>query len=270
MQETGRPKIPAQARLAAILERLTSAGSVTVAEIVREFGISDMTVRRDLAELERGGLLERVHGGAVRITAPTAGSVVEAEEPAYGTRASKNASGKERIAREAARIIMRHRTIAMDVGTTTYLVAQYLESLVRARIFTNSLRIAEALSQSPNEVYMPGGRVRPDEMSIMGPIAVEQFSKLFFDISVIGISGITPDGLFDFSIEDVELKRVYIERSALSVVLCDSSKFHRMSLVKVCDLSDIKLFLTDAAPPPDLAAALDRSGVEVRVLDGES
>jgi DeoR/GlpR family transcriptional regulator of sugar metabolism len=236
-----------------------------VAEVVRDFGVSDMTARRDLSELERGGLLERVHGGAVLPSPPHPAPAVDAVEPSFGARALRNASAKERIAREAARIVMRHRTIAMDVGTTTQLVAQNLDGLARARIFTNSLRIADALSQSPNEIYMPGGRVRPDEMSIMGPMAVEQFGKLFFDIAVIGISGLTTGGLFDFSLEDAELKRVYIERSGLSLVLCDSSKFQRMSLVRICDLGAVDMVLTDADPPAPVATALAAAGVELRV-----
>jgi DeoR/GlpR family transcriptional regulator of sugar metabolism len=264
-REPDRPRLPAQARLAAIVKRLNVTGSVTVAEVVRDFGVSDMTARRDLSELERGGLLERVHGGAVLPSPPHPAPAVDAVEPSFGARALRNASAKERIAREAARIVMRHRTIAMDVGTTTQLVAQNLDGLARARIFTNSLRIADALSQSPNEIYMPGGRVRPDEMSIMGPMAVEQFGKLFFDIAVIGISGLTTGGLFDFSLEDAELKRVYIERSGLSLVLCDSSKFQRMSLVRICDLGAVDMVLTDADPPAPVATALAAAGVELRV-----
>jgi len=261
---TARSKIPAQARLAAILERLHSGGSVTVTELAREFNVSDMTVRRDLAELEHDGLLERVHGGAV----PLAGgplTLMDDVEPDFTSRAEHNRTAKELIAEEAARIVTRYRTIAMDVGTTTLMAAQLMDKTVRNRVFTNSLRVAEALSRSQSEVYVPGGRVRPDEMSIMGQTAIEHFSSLYFDVALLGISGLTTDGIFDYSMEDSELKRVYVERSAAAIVLCDSSKFRRMSLIKVCDLKDVAMLITDAPPPPDIAQALAHARVEVRI-----
>ncbi|MBT9385919.1 DeoR/GlpR family DNA-binding transcription regulator [Pseudooceanicola sp. CBS1P-1] len=259
-----RAKIPAQVRLAAILERLRAGGSVTVTEIARDFHVSDMTVRRDLSELEREGLLERVHGGAVLLSEGPL-SVIDDVEPRFGARAVHMSAAKTAIAREAARLVAGYRTVAMDVGTTTHAVAQMMEVTSRSRIFTNSLRVAEALSPTQAEVYVPGGRVRPDEMSITGPQAVEYFEKLHFDVALLGISGLTGEGLFDYSMEDSELKRVYVARSATRVVLCDSSKFRRMSLTKVCDLSDVQLLITDAAPPADLAQALERAGVEIRI-----
>lgn len=263
-QTSERPKIPAQARLSAILERLRAGGSVTVTEIARDYNVSDMTVRRDLTELEREGFLERVHGGAVLLNDGPL-SVIDDVEPQFGARATHNRSAKDVIGREAARLMSSYRTIAMDVGTTTHAVAQLMEVGSRTRVFTNSLRVAETLSPTAAEVYVPGGRVRPDEMSITGPTAVDYLSKLHFDVALLGISGLTQDGLFDYSIEDSELKRVYVQQSATCIVLCDSSKFRRMSLTKICDLKDVSMLITDAAPPDSLASVLERAGVEVRV-----
>ncbi len=259
-----RQRIPAQARLAAILERLNAGGSVTVTEIAQTFGVSDMTVRRDLSELERDGLLERVHGGAVSLAGGPL-TVLDDVEPNFKARSEHNRTAKDQIARAAAHMISRYNTIAMDVGTSAHMTAQYLAPTVRKRVFTNSLRIADTLSNTQIEVYVPGGRVRPDEKSIMGPEAVEQFSKLFFDVSILGISGITADGLFDYSIEDTEMKRVYVAQSQFCIVLCDCSKFRRMSLTKVCDLKEVGMLITDAPPPPDIASALAAAQVEVSI-----
>ncbi|WP_040676567.1 DeoR/GlpR family DNA-binding transcription regulator [Nitratireductor pacificus] len=254
----------AQARLAAILERLHDGGAVTVTELARMFGVSDMTVRRDLAELERDGLLERVHGGAVP---PSRGplSLLDDVEPNFEARSRHNQDAKTRIADLAASIVSRHRTIAMDVGTTTFLTAQRLRDLAHIRVFTNSLRIAEEMSSTNLEVYVPGGRVRPDERSVMGPIAVEQFSQLYFDVALIGLSGLTVEGMFDYSIEDTQMKQVYLQRSAHRVVLCDSSKFRRMSLVRIGGFQDIDTLITDAPPPSDIASALAAARVDVQI-----
>ena len=112
---------------------------------------------------------------------------------------------------------------------------------------------------------MPGGQIRGDEMSLCGPAATGQFEQLWFDIALIGVSGITAGGIFDYSFDDSELKRVYLRRSTRKVLLCDGSKFHRMSLVQVADFSDIDLLVTDVAPPPDIAAALVAADVDVQV-----
>ena len=80
-------------------------------------------------------------------------------------------------------------------------------------LFTNSLRIAAALADGPQQVYVPGGRVRADRDGDRRPAAVEAFEKLWFDVAFVGVSGITADGLFDYSIEDTDLKRVYLGRS---------------------------------------------------------
>ncbi|ARO14730.1 glycerol-3-phosphate transcriptional regulator protein [Ketogulonicigenium robustum] len=262
-----RQKLPGQARLAAILERLYAGGSVSVVDLAKEFNVSDMTVRRDLAELEAEGHLARVHGGAVP-TARGPHAVVDDIEPEFDARFARNRAAKETIAHEAARILSQYRTVALDVGTSVYLVAQMMEKPARKRVFTNSVRVAQLLSQSPSEVYLAGGRVRADEMSITGPIAVSQFSQLFFDVAVIGVSGLTADGLFDYSIEDSEMKRVYVNQSAVRVVLCDSSKFERMSLTRICALQDISVLITDAPPPAELDALLREAGVDVRVVGG--
>jgi DeoR family glycerol-3-phosphate regulon repressor len=257
----------APARKAAVLDELAATGTVTVRGLAMRFYVSEMTIRRDLAELEAEGRLRRVHGGAVPISSmpPVA---MDSEEPSFASRLRRNQTGKEAIASAAAEIVSRYRTIALDVGTTTYLMASHLRSLAHAKVFTNSLRIASALDGGEPDVYVAGGLVRSDEMSTYGPAAVAQFEPLWFDVAVIGVSGVTADGLFDYSVEDADLKRVYLRRSGLRIVLCDASKFQRMSLVAIGALSQVNILVTDAPPPPALAAVLAASGVVVRVANG--
>lgn len=256
----------APARRAAILDELASRGTVTVRALSARLDVSEMTIRRDLVDLEGEGRLRRVHGGAV----PAANMppvAMDSEEPSFASRLRRNQQGKEAIAATAAEIVARYRTIALDVGTTTYLMASHLRSLAHAKIFTNSLRIAAALDGAEPDVYVAGGLLRPDEMSTCGPAAVGQFEALWFDVAVIGVSGVTPEGLFDYSVEDAELKRVYLRRSGLRIVLCDASKFQRMSLVAIGALSQVNILVTDAPPPPALAAVFAATGVDVRIAD---
>jgi DeoR family glycerol-3-phosphate regulon repressor len=191
--------------------------------------------------------------------------VLDREEPAFDARLADNRAVKERIAAAALDLIGSSKTIALDVGTTTYLLAARLLVRNNLMVFTNSLRIASLLSTGGNEVYLPGGRVRRDEMSIHGPAAVAHFEKLWFDVAFIGVSGATRDGFFDYSAEDSELKRVYLRRSGRKIVLCDSQKFNRMSLVQVASLSEVDVLVTDCRPPPDIMEALTAAEVEVWV-----
>jgi DeoR/GlpR family transcriptional regulator of sugar metabolism len=252
----------AHGRHAAILAALRHNGAVAVAEIAAQLRVSDMTIRRDLIELERDGHLIRIHGGAVPAAA---GVAMDREEPRFEARLAQRRGAKERIAAAAAALCAGHRSIALDVGTTTYLLAEHLAGRPHVKVFTNSLRAAVRLGEGQAEVYVAGGRVRGEELSIGGPAAIGQFGELWFDVAFIGVSGLTSDGLFDYAFEDAALKQLYLKRSALKVALCDASKFQRMSLVLVASLQDVDVLITDAAPPPEVAAALAAAGVDVQI-----
>ena len=271
-----RQTTPARDRMDAILARLHDGGSVAVADLAKAFTVSDMTIRRDLAELERDGLLERVHGGARR---PPAGPLrlVDDVEPEFDARASLNGAAKAAIADEAAFLVANTRTIAVDVGTTTLLAAEAL--LGRAagagagarRIFTNSLRVAaRAAAEADCEVYTPGGRIRRGELSVTGPNAIAEFGALWFDVALIGVSGVTEDGFYDYSIEDTEMKRVFLDRSAHRIVLCDATKFRRVSTVRIAALDAATVLVADREPPASLLAALRGAGVDLRVAGASS
>ena len=259
-----RARMLPQLRHAHILSALAAQGAVQVSVIAQELGVSDMTIRRDLMDLEAAGKLSRTFGGALDIGAGRQ-TPVDRDEPHFEARMQRQRGAKEAIATAAAALAKGYRTVALDVGTTTHLLARRLAGQSDAKLFTNSLRIAGELAADVPEVYVPGGRVRAGELAIGGSAAVSQFQSLWFDIAFIGVSGITPSGIFDYSFDDVELKRVYLRRSGLSVVLCDASKFERMSLVHIAGLKDFNVLVTDAAPPPLLAAALAEAGVSVEI-----
>ena len=256
-------------RHAHILQALASRGTIEVRAIAAELGVSEMTIRRDLVDLEAAGRLVRIHGGAVEAESSRT-AAIDREEPHFEARLQRQRGAKENIAEHAGRLARGCRSIALDVGTTTFLLAQNLRDQAQAKIFTNSVRIALSLSGEPVEVYLAGGHLRRDEMSMGGNIAIEQFQALWFDIAFIGVSGMTTGGLYDYSFEDVEMKRVYLKRSSLRVLLCDSAKFQRMSLVHIGPLSDIDVMVTDAAPPPTIAAALAEAGVRVDIATAKA
>ncbi|GAB1362789.1 DeoR/GlpR family DNA-binding transcription regulator [Rhodobacter sp.] len=258
-------KAPAQARMARILERLNQGGSVTVTDIAREFGVSDMTVRRDLAELERDGLLERVHGGAVGLSRGPL-TVIDDAEPIFEARARQNAERKARIAAAAARHVAGRSALAFDLGTTVLAAARAIVAVGPVppmRAFTNGLRVGQVTARAGIPTYMSGGLIRAEEMSLTGKEAVDGFSRYYFDVALLGASGMTAEGVFDYSPEEVAVKSVFLQRSAERVLLMDSTKFRRVSTVLIASLAEISTLITDAAPPPDLASVLAEAGVRV-------
>jgi DeoR family glycerol-3-phosphate regulon repressor len=135
------------------------------------------------------------------------------------------------------------------------------------KIFTNNVRAATLLAEGPAAIYLPGGQLRSKELSVYGSIAIEQLQHYWFDQAFLGISGVTDQGLFDYSLEDTEIKRVYIEQAAQVVALCDASKFGRLSMVRVGALEELDFLITDAVPPPALRTALEQAEVAIIVAD---
>lgn len=242
-------------------------GFAAVSEIASELGVSEITVRRDLTRLESLGVLVRTHGGALAGKIGS-GDTFDSDEPSFEARRRRNADAKARIGEAAATLIRPGATIAIDVGTTALELARHLTTRDDVKIFTNSIRAATLLADGPAPVYLPGGQVRAKEFSVHGSIAVAQLRHYWFDQAFIGFSGLTDQGLFDYSLEDTEIKRVYIERAAQIVALCDSSKFGRLSMARVGTLDELDTLITDAPPPDALRLALERANVAIIVADG--
>jgi DeoR family glycerol-3-phosphate regulon repressor len=254
---------PAAARRRLLLAAIAERGFVSVADIAREIGMSEMTVRRDLDALQRGGAVERSHGGAV--AARPAGA---AREPSFDARAQLHASAKRAIARAAAGLIGEREVIGLDVGSTVACLAGLLGNRPGLGVVTNSLRALAALSAAPGtmpDVYMLGGQLRPAEGSLCGAIAQRQLADHWLHKAFIGAAGLSEDGLFDYSVEETQITLGYVRAAAEVIVLCDSSKFGLRGFARVCGLDVVTRLITDAEPPPPLRAALDRNRIQVTV-----
>lgn len=260
----GQRRLPLELRQAHLLEQIRKVGFVSVAEAAATLAVSEMTIRRDLIDLESEGRLVRTHGGAIAPDDNIA-PVSDGEEPAFEQRLRQNNPAKEAMAALAASLVGPRQSVALDVGSSTFVLASRLIASPSIKVFTNSLRIATLLGRERRDVYLPGGEVRGNEMSICGPTAIAQFEQLWFDIAFIGASGLTEAGFFDYSLEDSELKRVYLRRSGRKVLLCDAAKFDHLSLVQVAPFEAIDMLITNAAPSGALAEALANANVEIRI-----
>lgn len=260
----GARRLPLELRQAYLMDQLRKTGFVSVAEAAAALAVSEMTIRRDLIDLESEGRLVRTHGGAIAPESNLPQSYDDVE-PDFEQRLRRNNPAKEAIATVAASLVGPRQTVALDVGSSTFVLASRLLALPTIKVFTNSLRIATLLGRERRDVYLPGGEVRGNEMSMCGPTAIAQFEQLWFDIAFIGAAGLTSSGFFDYSLEDSELKRVYLRRSSRKVLLCDAAKFNHLSLVQVAALETIDMVITNATPSGALAEALAAASVEIRI-----
>lgn len=253
-----RTTVPAVVRQQQIKALLAQEGFVSVTNIAKRLGVSAMSVRRDLEALEHAGELVRSHGAAM--PPPAEGDPYEQR---FESRRRNAAAAKELIAAAALQLVPEEGSLALDVGSTVLALARAMAKEGRARVFTNHLRVASALAGDRHVVYMPGGLVRAHEMSVCGAQAVSQVREHWFDLCFLGASGLCTEGAFDYSHEDSEIKRAYIERSQRVVLLCDASKFDRRSTIKFCSLDQIHQVVCDELPSAGLATALREAGVTV-------
>jgi len=235
-------------------------GYVSGSGLAQRLGVSEMTIRRDLLKLEQEGKLRRARGGAV---GPMSGTI-DTVEPDIDDRCRMNAAQKQRIGRHAARLCLPEHFVAVDIGSTTLCLAHALIGR-DVRFFTCSLKIATVLTAAGETVVIPGGSVRGSEPSLVGALTRRQIESFRFDTAFIGVSGASASGLFDYSLEDSEIKRALIENSSRVVALVDQSKFDRSAVAKVCDLGEFDILVTDAAPKGALADALSAAGVTISI-----
>ena len=252
-----------------ILATVRALGAARVADLVERFGVSDMTIRRDIGELARAGLVRRVHGGAVG-----PGDAARAsEEPGFEAKRSWATAEKKAIARAAVALIEPRTTIALSAGTTTHALAALIATMPSLRpltIVTNSLPVADSLYRAgPSvsgalDVVLTGGtRTRSD--ALVGPLAVANLGSLRVDRLFLGVHGMDTAGLTTPNLLESETDRALIACSAEIVVVADHGKWGLAGLSLIATLDTVDVLITDDALPDDACAVL-RSHVGELVL----
>ena len=257
------PGVLAEARRREIAERLRANGAVTVAEVEERFGVSPMTARRDLAELERRGVVRRTHGGAVLPT-------ISAHEDSFARRLEVDADDKVRLAIAAVDLLTPRETIFLDSSTTTYYVARRLvETGLAATVLTNSLPVMELLFKEGGpglEVIGIGGTLRRLTRSFVGPFAVRTVQGHFADRLFLSVKGIAQNGMLtDADPLEAELKRTMIEQAGESVLLIDQSKLSTRGLSVIAPIAEVTTTLATGLDDAE-ADTLRLGGTTVRVL----
>lgn len=247
-EATGAHRLIGRVRKARIAELVREHGFMSPPDLARRFDVSEMTIRRDLAELAMRGDIQRIHGGAISDRRDPAEDAPP-RGPFAGGRI-RNEADKRAIARAALALIRPTQSLALDAGTTALVMArELLATDTPVRLFTNNLAIVGLAVNDGTEVYLLGGRLRANEWSLGGPVAIAQARKLWFDTAFISVSSVARAGFFDNSLDETELKRMYIERATRRVFLVHGAKFDTRSLVQVAPLTQCDILITNVAPP---------------------
>ena len=252
-----------RARQARILEHLEASDFIGVKALSREFGLTEMSIRRDLNAMESSGLLTRVHGGAARPRA-----VQPSRTYAAGTQ--RNAAAKARIARAAADRIPPGSSVFCYSGSTVARTVASLGPDVRRSltIVTNSLPvIADVNTWDDPHLVAIGGTYLPAYMAFVGPQSIRALEELSADVAVLGCDGLSIDaGLTTPHQLVAQVGATLVARARMTIVVADSSKVGRRGFTPICSMDAVDLLVTDVDADHAEIAALTASGLAVDLV----
>ena len=237
-----------------ILDRLSENGSVSVTDLARDLGLSEVTIRGDLRELEDKGWINRRWGGA----APAVHRDILERQRIYLVQ--KNA-----IARAAAELVRDGDVIMIEAGTTTALIARYLAGKRDIHIVTNSTLVFSYARMNPNlQITMTGGDFRRPTESMVGPIALETISRVNVRLAFVGTDGFTLErGMTTHLMEGAEIVKAMKAHAQTTVLTADSSKYGKIGFSSVLPLSAMDMILTDNDLNEQAEAELRETGIVI-------
>jgi ribose transport system substrate-binding protein len=257
----------ARERRQEITKLLLERGSVRVSDLSHQLGVSDVTIRSDLAALERQGALQRIHGGAVR---PVDGGRLTP----FQDRLGRNGRLKRWIGRRAAALIDDGERIFIDSSTTAYALLSGLQERSGLTVVTNGLDAARSASENPrNRVTLVGGLLRPGRASLVGPAAESALRSWRFDKAFVSCSGFNvDDGFLEEGHEEASVKRAAVASADQVIAMLDSTKLATVAGVKAfATLSEVHQVLVDELAPQEHIDQLLGSGIQVGVCgDGRA
>jgi DeoR/GlpR family transcriptional regulator of sugar metabolism len=254
----------AQQRQQTIIDLVRQEGAVRVSDLVRRFGVSDMTIRRDLEVLAERGLVVKVHGGA---TAPGPGST---EEPGFAAKSVVQQREKEAIAHRAAALVGPGTAVALSAGTTTWALAHRLIYTPDLTIVTNSMQVADVfhrLGRSDQTVVLTGG-VRTPSDALVGPVAVAAIRSLNVDLLLLGVHGMSAHAGFTTpNLMEAETNRALVAAAGRLIVLADATKWGIVGISTIAQLTDADVLITDSGLDPGAREVLTERVGEVIVAE---
>jgi DeoR family transcriptional regulator of aga operon len=238
--------ILADERRSLIMQQIASTGRVRVKDLVRQFSTTSVTIRNDLNELQKRGLLLRSHGGASRPDS-------RQYEASFLDRIQAHSEEKRRIGILAASLIQDGEIIILDSGTTTDEIARQLKNRQRLQVITNGVNIANELLGSRVHTTILGGTLRTDSASIVGRFAEEMLGQLFADKLFMGGAACDPEyGISGSNLEEATLNKAMLGIAREVIFVADASKFDKRSMSRIASFSEIHTVISDVSMPREV------------------
>ena len=235
-----------------------------VSDLVRELGVSDMTIRRDLEFLHGRGLVEKVHGGAAAIP----GSALF--EPSFAAKSALQRAEKQAIAEAAVALVDPGSAIGISAGTTTHAIARRLVDVIGLTVVTNSVPVADALYEAgrPDQTIILTGGVRTPSNALVGPFAVSALRSVHLDLAFMGVHGMDLHaGFTSPNLLEAETDRALIEAGRRRVVVADHTKWGVIGLSSIARLDQADVLISDAGLSPAARETLSSHIREVIVVE---
>lgn len=253
-----------QTRHQKILDYISANDQATVAELSRQFDVTEVTIRSDLKTLAKTGRVARTHGGA-RLLEPRL-----RQEYSFQTRKNLNWPVKQRIGVAAAALVDSTDVILLDSSTTALATANALdkrEDLKDVTAIPTGIWTAIALmGREQIHVLLPPGYLRSASGSITGLPSSDFFSDLIIQKAFLGAWGVSCEhGLTDTHLTEIDLKKTIISRVKEIIVLADGSKFHQSGIASYAPIDRISTIVTDSTAPPDILARIEQRGIRVLI-----
>lgn len=250
-------------RQEAIAALVQDEGRAWVPELADRFGVSQVTIRKDLDLLAETGRIVRVRGGATS-TSPTR------RELAFDLRDRVERHAKDAIGAHAASLVNDGESIILDASTTALYVARHLmrrSAWHALTVVTNSIRIGEEMAGEPGvSVLLLGGLMRWESLSVVGPLGDAVFSRVHAQRAFLGAAGFTiAEGLTDAHEEEAQIKRAMVATAQEVHGVIDHTKWGRLSSVTFCPTDQITGIITDSGAPNGMIRELERAHIEVRI-----
>lgn len=242
-----------------IAQLLVRDGNLKASTLAKRFDVSTETIRKDLIYLEEQGIAQKSYGGAIASN--------ELIERPVALKEMENMDIKASIANKALELIPEKGVILLDAGSTTYALSKLLMLRDDLTIFTNSIMALNLLSDSNNQVFALGGRVRGSSKGIIGPWAIQALKSLYIDIAFLGCDGFKDlSGPSTASYEESELKQAVLGCCRRTVILTDNIKFHTNSLFQFCDWQEIYALVTNASGSEEFQALAAKISEKTQVI----
>lgn len=238
-----------------IQSMLKNSNQVSTHLLADALNVSRETIRRDLLDLERRGIVQRVHGGAILPQ--------EQPEAPFHQRVVTNRDAKHQIALKAAKLIKPGQCIMVDAGSTTAIFAQELIRFSNLTVITNSLTIASTIQAADCDIdlLLMGGRMSTDVPATYGELTLSEIRRFSADLALLAPVALNSKGAWYFALHEAELATTMIDCAKHTVMLADASKLQRPSRVICCELDRIGTLITDDAAEPAAVKALRSAGV---------